>query len=170
MSDDIYTDENCYVRGESIDVMFSQCNPLEDDWVGVYYSDADDNNLGDNYRLWVWACGNQVCRGKVYVGSITFDAGYPVESGTDSWPLNAGRTYQVHLIRRNQGGPYSSYAMSNEFRVVPYGGSCTITPAPHPAPTHQSHPAGSHTQPSARPHAHSRDVLCVHHVGCCLFY
>jgi hypothetical protein len=141
----IYTNKDCYVKGENIDVFFRQCSPEVDDWVGVYYSTEDNQDLGNDYRLWVWACGNQVCQGTVEVGAITFDNGYPQEAGTDSWPLEASdETYQVHLIRRNSGGPYSSNAESNTFRVVDYHETCGTPPgptsAPLPGPTPAPHP------------------------------
>ena len=77
---------------------FEQCDPKAGDWIGVYDHDANNHNLGNDGKLWVFTCGNQWCTGLVYAGNVTFDDGYPNESGTDSWPLDRGR-YQVHLIR-----------------------------------------------------------------------
>ena len=47
--DVIQTNKDCYVKGETIHVSFTQCAPEEDVWVGVYFSDDDDkDNLGED--------------------------------------------------------------------------------------------------------------------------
>ena len=53
---------------------------------------------------WLWTCGSQNCRGEVEVDTLRFPN------------LQVG-TYVAHLIRRNSGGPYSSYAASPTFQV-----------------------------------------------------
>jgi hypothetical protein len=132
----VYTDKDCYLEGEDIEVFFVQCDPRSDDWIGVYYSGVESSDLDRNYRLWVWSCGNQDCRASVSTGDITFGDGYPNEAGQDSWPLDDGYKYKVHLIHRSDA-PYTSHAESNEFRVVGSLAQCTHpTPRPTPAPVH----------------------------------
>jgi hypothetical protein len=157
----IYTNKDCYVKGEAIAIFFAQCAPQPDDSVAVYYSTADDDDLGENYRLWVWACGDQVCQGKAEVGAITFDDSNSHEAGTDVWPLNPSPVgYRVHLIRRNSGGPNVSYARSNLFYVVDGHETCggtppapqpALYPAPQPTPQPAPHPA-PYPAPQPAPH------------------
>lgn len=159
----IYTNKECYKEGENIDVFFRQCSPEYEDWVGVYYSSANNENLGDDYKLWVWSCGNQSCRAKVEVGSITFGYGYPEEEGTDSWPLDASeKSYQVHLIRRDSEDNYVSFTESNAFRVVgPYEMGCTepdpTDPVPTPVPTSTPY---THPEPSTCHNSLEVDMSC----------
>lgn len=150
----IYTNKDCYVKGEAIAIFFAQCAPQPDDSVAVYYSTADNNDLGENYRLWVWACGDQDCQGKAEVGAITFDDS---NSRENVWPLNPSPVgYQVHLIRRNPGGPNVSYAQSNLFYVVDGHETCGGTPpAPRPAPYSAPQPAPHpvpHSDPQPAPY------------------
>ena len=54
----IRTDKAVYSRGETITVHFFNASPRSDDWIGVYPSQADENNLGAGF-LWLWHCNRQ---------------------------------------------------------------------------------------------------------------
>ena len=130
--DTVVTDAACYVMSsDDITISFTNSNPARDDWVAVYYADADVTDLGHPI-MWVWLCGTQDTKCQVSAGSVVFGAGDPDESGTSSWPLGPG-TYIAVLARNVE--PYSPYAMSSEFVVVPMDGSCTPTDPPTPMPT-----------------------------------
>ena len=67
----IRTDKECYTSGEDIIVSFENCNPEADDWIGIYGTNEDYENLGFP-RFWVWTCGDQQCSGLVESGTATF--------------------------------------------------------------------------------------------------
>jgi hypothetical protein len=106
-TDMIQADLGCYSPQTTINIEFENCNPFEDDWIGIYQDDSqlDLNDLGDSL-LWLWTCGSQSCVGQVFVDTLPFDGN--LEMGT----------YVAHLVRRNSGGPYSSYAASRPFDVA----------------------------------------------------
>lgn len=97
------------MNSDDIIASFTNCDPAFDDWIGVYPSSADPNDLGDPSDRWVWACGTKVCRGSVDAGTVTFRN------------LGAVGEFKISLIRRNSGGPYSAYAESESFDI---GFSC----------------------------------------------
>jgi hypothetical protein len=103
----VQSDLDCYEFQTSIDISFDNCEPVEDDWIGIYAQDSnvDLNNLGDPLT-WLWNCGSQSCRGEVLVDTLPF--GDDLEVGT----------YVAYMIRRNSGGPYSSYAASSSFDIA----------------------------------------------------
>lgn len=102
----IWSESSCYKPEINMHIFFENCNPFGDDWIGIYQVDpqADLNDLGDPL-LWMWTCGSQNCRGEVFMDTLIFGGG-----------LQEGR-YVAHLIRRNSGGPYASYAASPSFQV-----------------------------------------------------
>jgi len=101
----VQAENNCYNVQATINIAFENCDPREDDWLGIYPSNTPDlSNLGDP-DLWLWACGSKNCRGKVLLDTLPFGGGLEVGN------------YVAHLIRRNSGGPYSSYAASPVFSV-----------------------------------------------------
>ena len=50
----IETTTDCFNQGEEIVVNFRNCNPRDDDWIGVYPDWANSENLG-TALLWSWA-------------------------------------------------------------------------------------------------------------------
>ncbi len=100
----------CYASGEDIVTALSNCNPLDDDWIGLYPSSDDLNDL-PNPDIWSWACGTQFCRESVTTNSIALND----EHAGNDWPLEEG-TYRV-ILARNSAQPYTAYAASSEFRV-----------------------------------------------------
>ena len=144
----IETDKDCYLKGEAITVTFNQCDAQHNDWIGVYYSGDGETGeeLGADFRFWLWACGTQYCSGTADSGTIVFDENDPRESGRDTWPLNVNQIegYKVHIIRYDRSQTYTSYLASNTFVVLDEHESCDAppsppapepTPAPHPDPT-----------------------------------
>jgi hypothetical protein len=100
--------------GETIEVEFGNCDPLSDDWVGLYDSSADPDNL-DYPLLWLWSCGDQICRRAAHAGDLDFDAS---SEGLADWPLQEG-IYTVYLLRNSlSGGPYEHFRESRDIRVA----------------------------------------------------
>jgi hypothetical protein len=102
---EIETDQECYNSGEDLVVYFENCDPQPDDWIGIYASNEDPNNLGEPIG-WLWACGDLVCSESIDEGEAIFREA-----------RGFGR-FQVFLIRRNSGGPYTAYGIGNEFRLA----------------------------------------------------
>jgi hypothetical protein len=103
----VQADKTCYLRRSMINIAFENCEPLVDDWMGIYRDDPDNldlNNLG-NSLMWLWTCGSINCQGVVFDDTLPFGGGLPEG------------TYVAHLIHRNSGGPYSSYAASEPFEI-----------------------------------------------------
>jgi len=112
----IQVTKNCFRTGgssEPITTTFTNCDARNDDWIGLYLPSANPVDLGDAF-LWSWTCGNQNCRGEVKFGSLTLNQ--DTEWDGNEWPLDEG-DYKLFLIRRNAGGPYSSYAESSKFQL-----------------------------------------------------
>jgi hypothetical protein len=110
--DEVSINGRCFVAGSDVVVRFQNCLPLSDDWLGVYDSQANIRDLGDDLVSWMWTCGDQECEGEVSSSVLEF---------TDV--LEPGN-YNVYLIRRNSGGPYSAYASSAEFQVTESARDC----------------------------------------------
>jgi hypothetical protein len=99
----IVDEADCIPVGDAIHVSFENCEPKNDDWIGIYDWDTDPEDL-DNGFMWSWACGNQDCRTAAKFGEVFFDQNH-VDETTPIWPLPEG-WYIVYLIRRNPGGSY----------------------------------------------------------------
>ena len=95
-----------------ITVNFANCEPEEDDWVAIYPADRNPQDLGDPI-LWAWTCGDQSCRGEEREGTVIFQREFFDFNGPYEWPLSRREDYIVHILRRNRGGPYSSFADAN---------------------------------------------------------
>ena len=108
----IITDDVCYPQSSPFFISFNNCEPLGDDWIGVYPSGADPLNL-DEPIFWVWACGDQDCFEEIL---------------SDTYPLNFSLppgSYVAYLARQGNGfPPYKAYATSDEFFVVGPGEFC----------------------------------------------
>jgi hypothetical protein len=70
--------------GEEIKLKFVNCDPREDDWLGIYTPQANSDLM--NYVDWLWTCGNQACVGEVMGNTLLFVG------------LGVG-TYEAHLSR-----------------------------------------------------------------------
>jgi hypothetical protein len=109
-------EDDCLVQGEEIRVGFVNCGARDDDWIGIYPSWVDPDNLGLSPVLWLWTCGSQGCRGVVEKGSVVLTEEHVGEGSNGQWPLDRD-DYRAFLIRRNPGGPYGARARSEEFEV-----------------------------------------------------
>ena len=67
----ITTDKRTYSAGETVVVRFRVSNPRNDDWIGIYPSTANQNNLRDG-ELWLRTCNRQgaACDGAVSLSPI----------------------------------------------------------------------------------------------------
>ena len=120
--------QHCYLQGQHLIVSMRNCAPLPDDWLGVYptvvSSDVDD--LGEPLE-WMWTCGNHYCRGPVERGILAFTNLRRINdyllsksnATTESLEESSMTMFRIHLVRRNPGGPYVSYASSKAFEIVP---------------------------------------------------
>jgi hypothetical protein len=102
---------SCFEEGVGIRVTFTNCDPLGNDWVGLY--DADEDSPLRPF-LWDWTCGTQECFGAVPEGSLHLGAS---SEGTRNWPMGRG-DYKLWLLRRGEsGGPYPILAESETFTI-----------------------------------------------------
>jgi hypothetical protein len=112
--DKIEIAKNCYERGEDIKVNFFTCDPIDNDWLGLYDSSENPYELGDPL-LWLSSCGNQNCQEEIPRGAVYLD---DKSEGRSEWPVKEG-SYKVFIARRGpQVGPYRSFAESREIRIA----------------------------------------------------
>lgn len=106
--DVIASDESCYLFQSDINIIFENCDPQPNDWIGIWpIADATDLQNLPEPALWLWTCGSQDCAGEVFVDTLPFGSGLAVG------------TYVAHLVRlESEVAPYSSsYAISSAFGV-----------------------------------------------------
>jgi hypothetical protein len=101
----------CYQPGDDVVLNLSNCNPENDDWVGIYDASANFELLA-NPPVWSWACGSRDCREAVTTQEMALNEAH---ASTNAWPLIEG-TY-VLVMARNSAQPYTAYAVSPEFTI-----------------------------------------------------
>lgn len=103
--------KSCYVEDEDVIVInFVNCSPQEGDWVGIWRSREDPNNLSEDFVEWAWSCGTKDCRRSPASKRMTIDA-YGL--GFDS--------FQAFLVHDTPDGtPYLVEAMSEQFVVTSF--------------------------------------------------
>jgi hypothetical protein len=101
----------CVAPNQEISVTFTNCNPRDDDWVGIFAAGADYSSL-PNPPLWSWACGSRNCREAVSNQEMSLSS---VHAATNAWPLAEGA--YVFVLARNSAQPYTAFAISDEFSV-----------------------------------------------------
>jgi hypothetical protein len=102
-------DKSCYVEDQDVIVIeFLNCDPQDDDWVGIWLASEDPENLSDRFYTWAWSCGTQSCLGAPSTMRMAFEA-YGL--GFDSF-----RAFLVHEAPDDD--PYFSHAMSAPFTVT----------------------------------------------------
>jgi hypothetical protein len=108
----VMTDQSCYAVGEEISILFENCDPARDDWIGIYTDDSnrDPDDVGSPLD-WLWTCGTQNCRGVAFVDTLPFGGG--LEEGS----------YTAYLVRlpEDEEEPYPSYARSETFVISSTG-------------------------------------------------
>jgi hypothetical protein len=103
--------DTCVTPGEAINLIFSNCDPLDDDWVGIYSADEDFSQL-PNPPVWSWACGTRDCREAVSTQEMPLSE---VHAATNAWPLEEGD--YVLILARNSAQPYTAFATSSAFTI-----------------------------------------------------
>lgn len=102
--DIIRTSKQCYMVGEPIDVVYSNCNPTYTDWIGIYGFETPENALFDpllSHRT----CINDPCTGIQQSSAILFD-----HTARGNWPLPSG-TYNLFMIRGGSAvGPHTFFS------------------------------------------------------------
>lgn len=101
----------CVAPGEDINTAFLNCDPQDDDWVGIYAVGVDYSTL-PNPPVWSWACGSRNCREAVSTQQMPLSS---VHAATNAWPLQEGA--YVLVLARNSAQPYTAFAISAEFSV-----------------------------------------------------
>ena len=119
----VETSSTCYEWGQEIAIDFTNVETHHDDWLGIFDAEADSTNLGSPLQ-WVWLTGDNKLKARVKYGRVSFGAD-DLFDGAASWPLHPG-SYKVAMSRRNHGGPYSSYAETQAFEILPIGESCSV--------------------------------------------
>ena len=119
----ISVDADCYEYGETIKFQFTNPDPKNDDWVGIYEynSNFDPNDLGGDPILWFWLCDGDLhdfC--KALYGEREFDSNSP--DPYNDWPLDEGQ--YIVVLARDHPTDYRSYAESHHFEVKRSGQSC----------------------------------------------
>ena len=106
--------EGCVVQGDTIQINFENCEPEEDDWIGIYptWEDLDSEPV-----LWTWACGSQDCRGAVMYGTVQLSEEHKGEGKNGYWPLWRD-DYIAVLVRRNSDSGSGAYAESESFEIT----------------------------------------------------
>mmetsp|Transcript_12715 Transcript_12715/g.30305 ORF Transcript_12715/g.30305 Transcript_12715/m.30305 type:complete len:226 (-) Transcript_12715:99-776(-) len=104
----IQTSKRCYTVGESISVIFSNCDPTITDWIGIYNIDEPEDALFDpllSHRT----CINAPCWGVKQFSTIALDGS---GRGSYNWPLPSGR-YKIYLFRGGSAvGPHTFFSKS----------------------------------------------------------
>jgi len=102
----IVTNAACYYRGEQIVVSLANCNPEKTDWIGIFDSTGNLDDL-PSPASWMWTCGNKECTGEVRSNTVAFRDVY--EPGV----------YRVAMLRLNDDddSPDVAYESSEIFRV-----------------------------------------------------
>ena len=104
----------CFAPGVGIEISFTNCDPEQDDWVGIYPVDDDfDGNDLPNPMMWSWACGTRNCREPVSESTFSLNNNH---AGGNVWPLDSG--IYIAVLARNTGQPYTAYALSDTFVVA----------------------------------------------------
>jgi len=116
---DVQTDKFCYTVGETVATVFTNPDPKDIDWVGIYDAHIENYEI-QNPLMWLWLCGDQFeCTGEVPYGTLYFGAGAPEESASLSWPLPPGE-YAVLLVTGDNNTPYYVKSFGNDFTVAEY--------------------------------------------------
>lgn len=102
----ISTHKTCYENGETMEIIFNNCDPKAEDWIGIFPAWMDVSSLRQPLT-WVWACGNQFCN-------------IPVLSGIAKlYQVQGFGGFRIFLLRddpTNDAG-FSASAVGNEFRI-----------------------------------------------------
>lgn len=101
--------KDCYIGwAEDVIANFTNCDPQEDDWMGIWAVGENPDYLSEDYFDRKWSCGNQTCLGAPKTNQVVFQKGQ----------LQLGR-YQIFLVNEiPDKGPYLSEAESAVFEIA----------------------------------------------------
>jgi hypothetical protein len=111
--------QDCFFMSDTVIVIqFNNCDPKQDDWVGLYpdgseYLEQSSGKelLSDNWVSWAWSCGDQSCK----VSPAT--NGFPLAVNPDQ--TNNLFKLRVYLIRASDSGPpFQVIAKSDSFELA----------------------------------------------------
>lgn len=105
----IVAQEVCYEPQAQINISFTNCAPLPDDWIGIWRAEdvTDVTNLPEP-RVWQWVCGAQICETPVEQDAVSFDSG-----------LRPGTYVAQFLHMEQESAPYTgAFASSSTFEVA----------------------------------------------------
>mmetsp|Transcript_14018 Transcript_14018/g.32595 ORF Transcript_14018/g.32595 Transcript_14018/m.32595 type:complete len:639 (+) Transcript_14018:39-1955(+) len=103
----IKTDKTCYKQGDSIQILFENCEPTPSDWIGIYPTRQGVKNL-HNPSGWIWTCGDQLCSNSVASGTATI---------LDATGFGSFRALLLRSNDNDDTGGYSAYAIGNRFTI-----------------------------------------------------
>lgn len=104
-------DKACYVESQDLIIVdFINCDPQDDDWVGIWLASEDPEDLSESFYTWAWSCGTQSCLGAPTTMRMAFKA--------NGLGFNNFRAFLVHESPEDE--PYFSHAMSEPFTVAGY--------------------------------------------------
>lgn len=103
--------QTCFESEKDIRVHFTNCDAHDGDLIGLYNSNADNQNPGAPL-LWLETCGSQDCGAPTGHGSVYFDERAVAGS---SWPIAEG-SYKALLVSKGPNGE-SYKAASGEILV-----------------------------------------------------
>ena len=120
----VWTDFECFAHNEDIPIFFTNTDPDEEDFIGIYPSyvnfQEDPSQLEQGY-MWMYTCGSMHENCKTAMGGLLFgDMGPDDDQDWLHWPLPGG-TYKAALARSDDGG---LIAESTVFTIKPQGHSC----------------------------------------------
>lgn len=104
----------CVGEGSELYVYFESCTPQPGDWVAIYESSDDPQNLsGSEWIGWLYTCGDRICTEAVQKEVLSFTR------AKDNVAEDSGSgTYRAHLMREGEGPVFSSIASTPDFRIV----------------------------------------------------
>lgn len=101
------TDQTCYGLDETIEVDMFNCEPEDDDWVGIWSNEIDTEIIGNDFSDWKWSCGTVSCLGSASSLVLNFDAR----------TLGVGEFRAFLLDAEPKTAPFKADAISRVFRV-----------------------------------------------------
>jgi hypothetical protein len=101
--------ETCYQPQSEITISFTNCEPLSNDWIGIWrVQDVTNVSSLPEPQVWQWTCGSQACQVPVGQDSLSFASG-----------LRAGTYVAQFLHMEEDRAPYTgAFASSSTFEVA----------------------------------------------------
>ena len=102
----VSTQKICYENGETMEILFNNCDPTAEDWIGIFPAWMEVFSLRQPLT-WLWVCGNQFCNTPVLSGVATL------------YRLQGFGDFRIFLLRDSEtnDSELSAYAVGNEFTI-----------------------------------------------------